>query len=251
MANSHVVVGSGEHPVVALHGWFGSARGWGALPDYLDGSRFTYAFMDCRGYGGSRDVAGSYTVAEVAGDVIALADELGWSDFSLIGHSMSGKYVQRVLVDAPQRVRRLIGISPVMAGAFPWDDDSWALFDGAADSRDNRYAIIDFTTGNRLTATFVNAVTQHSLDHSTRDAFAAYLQAWGKEDFAGEVKGDAAPVKLIVGEHDPALGAGTMEQLVMPSYPDAELEVLANAGHYSMFETPVALATSIEEFLSR
>jgi hypothetical protein len=34
-------------------------------------------------------------------------------------------------------------------------------------------------------------------------------------------------------------------------FPDAELEVLPNAGHYPMFETPVALATSIEEFLGR
>ncbi len=251
MANFHRITGSGDHRVIALHGWFGSAAGWGSLPDYLDGSRFTYAFMDLRGYGGSRDSTGGYTVEEVAGDVLALADELGWSDFSLVGHSMSGKFVQRVLVDAPQRVRRLIGISPVPAGAFPFDDDSWGLFSGAPDSRENRYAIIDFTTGNRLTPTFVNAVTQHSLDHSSRDAFAAYLLAWAKSDFADQVKGSEAAVKLIVGEHDPALGAATMEQMIMPSYPNAELEVLPNAGHYSMFETPVALATSIEGFLSR
>ena len=32
---------------------------------------------------------------------------------------------------------------------------------------------------------------------------------------------------------------------------DAELEVLVNAGHYPMFEVPVALATSIERFLGR
>ena len=29
MASSHVTVGSGDHCVLALHGWFGSARGWG------------------------------------------------------------------------------------------------------------------------------------------------------------------------------------------------------------------------------
>ncbi len=34
-------------------------------------------------------------------------------------------------------------------------------------------------------------------------------------------------------------------------FPDAELEVLSNAGHYPMFETPVAPATTVEEFLGQ
>jgi hypothetical protein len=33
VANSHVSVGSGDHHVLAVHGWFGSARGWGSLPE--------------------------------------------------------------------------------------------------------------------------------------------------------------------------------------------------------------------------
>jgi pimeloyl-ACP methyl ester carboxylesterase len=43
---AQVTVGSGNHHVVAVHGWFGSARGWGSLPDYLDGSKYTYVFID-------------------------------------------------------------------------------------------------------------------------------------------------------------------------------------------------------------
>jgi len=31
---------------------------------------------------------------------------------------------------------------------------------------------------------------------------------------------------------------------------DSRLEVLANAGHYGMFETPVRLVTVLEEFLA-
>jgi hypothetical protein len=31
-----LTVGSGDHHVLALHGWFGSARGWGSLPGFLD-----------------------------------------------------------------------------------------------------------------------------------------------------------------------------------------------------------------------
>jgi pimeloyl-ACP methyl ester carboxylesterase len=255
MANSHQIVGSGPHKVIALHGWFASAASWSPMVDYLDGETFTYAFMDARGYGGARRMAGEYTAAEVAADTLALADELGWERFSLIGHSMGGVYIERVLVDAPERVEKLVGISPVPASGFPFDDAGWALFDGAADSPDNRRAIIDFTTGNRNSGVWLDRMVQNSLNTSDRDAFAAYLPAWGKVDFHEEVtatpRAAEVPVKVIIGEHDPALNAELMIGTWLKYHPKAELETLANAGHYPMFETPVALATSIEAFLRK
>ena len=48
MGGSHVTVVSGDHHVLALHGWFGSARGWGHLPEYLNTADFTYVFPDLR-----------------------------------------------------------------------------------------------------------------------------------------------------------------------------------------------------------
>lgn len=251
MGSSQVTVGSGEHHVLALHGWFGSARGWGSLPDYLDGSAYTYVFMDLRGYGGRAGVAGEYTMEEAAADAIALADDLGWDRFSLIGHSMGGKAVQHVLLSQPGRVRRIVALTPVPANEVPFDDAGWSLFSGAANSRDNRAAIISLTTGGRLPAAFVNHVVQHSLDNSAVEAFGAYLQSWARSDFADRVQDNPALVKVIVGEHDPALSAEVMRQTWLASYPRAELEVFPNAGHYPMFETPAALAASIEEFLGR
>ena len=252
MTSSYVTVGSGDHHVMAVHGWFGSARGWGSLPGYLDGSAYTYAFMDIRGYGGRRAESGDFTMEEIAADALALADELGWERFSLIGHSMGGKAIHQVLLQAPDRVRKLVAVNPVPATEVPMDPDSWALFSGAADSAANRAAIIGFTTGNRLTKTFIDQLVQHSLDHSTVQAFGAYLQSWAKGDFSGSLKPDrATPVRVIVGETDPALSEEVMRQTWMVFFPDAELEVLTNAGHYPMFETPVALATSIEEFLEQ
>jgi pimeloyl-ACP methyl ester carboxylesterase len=55
----------------------------------------------------------------------------------------------------------------------------------------------------------------------------------------------------VMALHDPALSAQVMEQTYLVLLPNAELEVLVNAGHYPMFETPVALATAMEEFLGR
>ena len=206
--------------------------------------------MDLRGYGDRQQDGGEFTMAEAAADALVLADELGWDRFSLVGHSMGGKAIHQVLLQAPDRVRKLVGVNPVPATAVPMDEQSWALFSGAAAQAGNRAAIIDFTTGNRLTKTFIDHVVQHSLDHSSAAAFGAYLQSWAKGDFSSSLKPDRdTPVKLIVGETDPALSAEVMEQTWLVFFPEAELTVLANAGHYPMFETPVALATSIEEFL--
>ncbi len=251
MTVPHVTVGSGAHRVLAVHGWFGSARGWGSLPGFLDTGSYTYAFMDLRGYGSRQEVSGEYSMAEVAADALALADELGWDRFSLVGHSLGGKVIQQVLVQAPGRVRRLVGVTPVPATEVPFDEQGWALFSSAAGDPASRAAIIDFTTGGRHTRTFIDHVVQHSLDNSTVEAFGAYRPAWAKTDFAAQIQGHPVPVKVIVGEHDPALSAEVMKQTWLAFYPNAEMDVLTNAGHYPMFETPVALATSIEEFLGR
>ena len=250
MANSYVTVGSGDHHVLAIHGWFGSARGWGSLPEWLDGSAYTYVFMNLRGYGDRQEVPGEFTVDEVAADALAVADDLGWARFSLLGHSMSAKFAWRVLLAAPDRVRKLVGLNAVPAGQVPMDADTWALFSGAPANPQNRAAIIDLTTGNKLTKTFINGVVQHSLDNSTVEACAGYLQAWARSDFTAEAKVDTAtPVKLIVGVNDPAMSANVMEQTWRAFFPNSELTILPDAGHYPMFEAPVSLATSIEQFL--
>lgn len=251
MTGAYVQVGSGDHHVLAMHGWFGSALGWGHLPEYLNTADFTYVFTDVRGYGSRRGEPGSYTMAEAAADAIELADDLGWDRFSLLGHSMSGVAIQHVLAQAPHRVRRLVGVAPVPASGLPLGEAEWALFSGAAASREKRAAIVNFATGNRLPPAFVTAIVRHSLDNSDEAAFAGYLPSWARADIVAQVKGAELPVKVITGEHDPSQPAEFMEQAWLQLYPNSELEVLRGTGHYPMHETPVSLAAAIEEFLGR
>lgn len=249
MSNTHHLVGSGPNKVILLHGWFGDRNAFAPMERHLDADAFTWVFMDCRGYGGMKDVRGQFTMDEIAADTLALADSLNFSDFSLVGHSMGGKAVQRVLARAPERVRSLVAITPVPASGVPFDEAGWALFSGAAEKRENRYAIIDYTTGNRRPKEWIDELVQYSLDHSSREAFAAYLDAWAKGDFSDEIKGLEHQVKVIVGEHDPALGADVVKATFLAWYPNALLQVLPGAGHYPMNETPKALADAIEDFL--
>ena len=158
-----------------------------------------------------------------------------------------------VVAPVPTRAGPVVGSldSRLALTLFPHLDAPPSHYQEPIDDGD-RAAIIDLTTGNKLTKTFINGVVQHSLKNSSEPAFAAYLQAWAKSDFTAEAKVDTAtPVKLIVGVNDPAMSADVMEQTWRVFFPNAELTILPDAGHYPMFESPVSLATSIEEFLGR
>ncbi len=249
MPQTAQIIGAGPHKVICLNGWFGHARGWGPLLHSLDQQHFSYAFMDYRGYGARRGSGGPYTIAQIAQDALALADHLGWQRFSLIGHSMGGSAIQHVLADAPQRVQALVALTPVPAGGVPLDEAGQAFFGAAAKDAGTRRAIIDLTTGNRLTGVWLNAMVRSSLAHADEEAFAAYLTAWTQTAFVDRILNNPVPVLVVAGENDPALGPDTCQATWLQHYPNARLEVMSNAGHYPMDETPVALATAIEKFL--
>lgn len=108
----HGRAGAGERPVVVLHEWLADQRNYALLHPWLDGAAFTYRFVDLRGYGLSCEMAGAYSAAEAAGDVLRLMSVLGHRRFDIVGHSMSGMIAQRIALDAPDRVGRMVLISP-------------------------------------------------------------------------------------------------------------------------------------------
>ncbi|MFK0289919.1 alpha/beta fold hydrolase [Streptomyces sp. NPDC090442] len=249
MTISHRTIGTGAHKVLVLHDWFGTSAGWGTFLDHLTPEEFGYAFLDYRGYGERRYVEGEFTLAEITSDALTLADQLGWETFSVVGHSMGGKAAQRVLVEAPRRVRKLVGVAPVPASPYPLEGDAYDLFHGAAQNPANRRVIIDMITGHRASNRWLDAMTNRSVTLSRPEAVAAYLTDWTTQDFAAKVAGHTLPVKVFVGEHDLAINAEAMRATWLKHYPQAELEVLANSGHYPMHELPVAFATALEAFL--
>ncbi|WP_338751763.1 alpha/beta fold hydrolase [Janibacter alittae] len=250
MTINHTLVGTGPTKVITVHGWFGGADGWGLLPDLVDTEACTFAFFDLRGYGSRADVSSDFTLDEVADDVFALADELGWQRFALVGHSMGGAMGLRALCRAPERITAVVGVSPVPASGVPLDADSQALFDGAAQDNANRHAIIDFTTGNRQPKSWIDGMVAYSAQHSRPEAVAGYLRSWTGADFVADLPAATVPVHAVVGEHDPALGEETMRATWLEQLSGCELTVIPNAGHYAMFETPVSLIAAIETTLA-
>lgn len=248
MPIQYSMIGDGPEHVLVLHGWFGDHSVFSPIFPSLDAERFTYVFPDYRGYGKSIAMTGAYTVDEVATDALELADTLGWDRFHIVGHSMGGMVVQRLMVDAPQRVKSAVAITPVPASGAPLDEEGEKLFSGACADDALRAMIVGASTGNRLSETWVRKIVHDSRAQTTPDAFQGYMRMFTGTDFAAAAKGNKTPILVLPGECDGALTVDVMQQTFMKWYPNATLKVIGNAGHYPMQETPVFLATEIQKF---
>jgi pimeloyl-ACP methyl ester carboxylesterase len=250
MMLGYKTLGSGPANVLVLHGWYGDETMLDPLVPSLSLEKFTYCSVAYRGYGASRGLSGIYSLDEIADDALDVARSLGWKEFSLVGHSMGGKVAQMILLRAPQSVQRIVAITPVPASAVPFDERSWALFSGAVHDVERRAAIIDASTGHRLTPSWINRLARHSFATSTIAAFGGYLNAWVKTDFSTAVSGSTVPMLVLVGAHDPHLNEETMRATYLKWFTHSRMEVITNAGHYPMDETPIDLATRMERFLA-
>ena len=63
---------------------------------------------DVRGHGASEAPAGDYNIAMLAGDALALATQLGISQFALCGLSLGGMIGQWLGANAPERLTRMV-----------------------------------------------------------------------------------------------------------------------------------------------
>jgi len=242
--------GNGPVRVLVLHDWFCDHSSWDASLPYLTPSRFTYVFADLRGYGASRTLEGKYTLDEATDDAIALADNLHWTQFSLVGHSMSGLIVQRIAQLVPNRIARIVAITPVPPAGVGLDEATVNLFRSIALANDEeRYAAISPMWGARLSETWIAYKLRRWRETAAPEAVAKYVELWGCSDISESARRVATPMLIVAGAQDaPPFQAMALEASMLPYYSNAKV-ISFECGHYPMQEQPPALATEIERFL--
>jgi len=109
---------AGEIPVLALHGWLDNAQSFVPLFDYLDGLDLIALDLPGHGRSSKRPDGVRYHFDDYVFDVLAVAEELGWTTFHLIGHSLGGAVSTMLAAACPDKVRSLSlieGLGPISA----------------------------------------------------------------------------------------------------------------------------------------
>lgn len=103
-------------PVLALHGWLDNAASFRALEPYLESVRLVALDLVGHGFSAHRPEAMPYYIWDNVADVLAVADELGWERFHLLGHSMGAGIASLLAGVMPERVLSLVlieGLAPL------------------------------------------------------------------------------------------------------------------------------------------
>jgi len=114
--------GSGEDPVLLLHGWPQHWYEWRHLMPAL-ADRHRVVAIDLRGFGWSDAPRDGYLKEEMASDVLAVLDELGLERVKLVGHDWGGWIGFLLCLRAPERFDRYLALNIL----HPWIERRKAL----------------------------------------------------------------------------------------------------------------------------
>jgi pimeloyl-ACP methyl ester carboxylesterase len=216
-------------PIVLLHGWGGSKDSFVHIERTLSLAGHMVINVDLYGFGDSPEPEAHYGIHEYAAGVRNLLDQLGYSQYYLIGHSFGGRLC--LLLGSDARIKRIIlcaaaGMRPRRGMRYHTKVAHYKMrklfgLDVAG------FGSSDYKSlSEAMRPVFVRIVNQH-LEGQLPAVSAATLIVWGKQD-------DQTPLYMARRLHRGIKGSG--------------LIVLDQAGHYCYMEHGGKFALIAQEF---
>jgi 3-oxoadipate enol-lactonase len=234
-------------PVLLLHSLGTALQLWDGVAELLS-ARYRPVQIDLRGHGLTSVPRGSYTIDDMAADVVGAVEAMDIAEVHVVGVSLGGAVAQRLGVMMRGRVRSLVLLST--ATSFPprvlWLERAAAV----------RNAGIEQFVESSL-ARWVSAA---SLDTTAADGLRAMLRRTDPEGYAASAEALAAvnladdagtldvPTLIMVGEADHSTPIWVATEL-RNAISGARLKTLPGLAHLPPAEAPAEVAAAIVEFL--
>ncbi len=211
---------------------------------------FNLLRYDTRGHGHSAVPAGPYTIAQLAGDVLGLMDQVGIARAHFCGISMGGLTGAALAARHPERIARAVLANTAAKIGSPeiWEPRAHkARTEGMAGLAD---AVLPrwFTPGFFAREPRLVDVIRDVFRHTDGHGYAANCDALNTADLRGEVAGIARSAAGVTGAHDqstpPDLGRALAQAI-----PGAR-HVEFDAAHLSNIESADGFNRALLDFLT-
>jgi 3-oxoadipate enol-lactonase len=244
--------GEGE-PLLLIQGMSATHLAWGR--PFLSGlePNFDCVIFDNRGMGRSGKAELPFTVADMAGDAVALLDALGIENAHLVGISMGGTIAQEIALAHPERIRTL-----TLGATFCGGPESSLMAPEDLQMLGAAYASGEPEQVFRAMWE-INISPAHRADDSNFDAFREMggslpaprpvvmqqMRACAEHDTSTRLDRIALPTLVIHGTADRLIDVdnGKLIARLIP----APIELLEDVGHMFWWEQPERSAELIRE----
>src|SRR5919107_1751021 len=236
--------------IVFLHGYSDSWYSFSRVLPLLSPEYHAFAF-DQRGHGDSDKPECCYTLDDFAADVDAFMDAVGIEEATLVGDSSGGMIAQRVALDYPHRVSRLVLIgSPTTLlnneAVMEAGEKMLALEDPISPEfiREWVVGMIHYP----LPEEFLAGAISESLKVPARvwrDYYEGVVLTVDDTARLGEI---GAPTLILWGEQDALLPREEQERRAAV-IPDARLKVYPEIGHFAHWVRPEWVVRDLEVFM--
>jgi non-heme chloroperoxidase len=236
--------------IVFLHAYVDSWFSYGRVLPLLSPAYHAFA-PDQRGHGNSDKPRCCYTADDYAADVDAFIDAVGIEGATLVGDSSGGLIAQRVALDYPHRVSRLVLIgSPTTLvnndAVRELGEEMLALEDPISPAFVREF--VSGTIHDPVPEEFLSTVVSQSLKVPAR-VWRDYIEGvvLTVDDTArlGEI---GAPTLILWGEQDTLLPRREQEWRAA-AIPNATLRVYPETGHLAHWVRPEWVVRDLEAFM--
>ncbi|WP_280251403.1 alpha/beta fold hydrolase [Nocardia abscessus] len=252
----------GGRELLLLHGFPQGAQAWEFQLGLLAGGGCHAVAPDQRGYspGVRPERAAEYRLEELVGDVVAIADALGWERFDLIGHDCGALVGWAVAAELPERVRTFSALShphpAALARAMAEDEDQAQRSHYLTRLREPRTAERTLLADDwaALRRIFEWKVPEERVEDYVRrlaepGALTAALNWYRAMPLAGSIGPVEVPTLYVWGTEDATVGstaALATQKYVSGPY---RFEMLEDVSHWIPEEEPMALARLLMQHL--
>lgn len=257
--------GSGQRPLLLLHGFTGAKEDFTEWLDPLADAGWHAVAPDHRGHGASSKPSSedAYSFEILADDATRLVDALGWERFGLLGHSMGGMVAQFIAVDRPDRLDALVlmdtGHGPVVELDPEMVEAAVAIvrsrgIDGLADILATSESPLESPAHRRLLVERPGYAEfgDRKFRGTSPALYAAMAPVFvdAPDRLARlETLPESLPALVMVGEQDRPF-VGPAERMTA-AIPGGSLVVIPDAGHSPQFENPDRWWAALSGFLAR